>query len=248
MDIPKSTPEMGIWDVLRSLDPKCSRDPAGSFTLPATHFLQCLAQKARKGGKRIGNPCRGLPLEEGNPTQRGLKRETPAPKNPPNFPGANKQRSGSSFLGFQRFLAGSGLRASEPCAGQADRLRSSSPKLPFALQGSGCIVHLNIATCRWWFPLYFGGADFHFGVEKATCFKWLRNVSSNQPCLSPLEKTSRDRFPLKPTREDNTCSQANGRTPETNAKPSQDSKRPLRDCPKTPLQSNPSQLPFLVSL
>ena len=31
-----------------------------------------------------------------------------------------------------------------------------------------CSIHLNIATCQWWFPLI-------LGVEKATCFKWLQN-------------------------------------------------------------------------
>ena len=39
------------------------------------------------------------------------------------------------------------------------------------------IIHLNIATCKWWcFQLY-------FGVEKATCFKWWQHVSFKEPCL-----------------------------------------------------------------
>ena len=38
-------------------------------------------------------------------------------------------------------------------------------------------IHLNIATCKWWFP-------FIWVLEKATCFKWLRNVSFKEPCAT----------------------------------------------------------------
>ena len=44
---------------------------------------------------------------------------------------------------------------------------------PLQKQGSGCIIHQNIALSRVLFPF--------FGVEKATCFKWLQNVSFKEP-------------------------------------------------------------------
>ena len=28
-----------------------------------------------------------------------------------------------------------------------------------------------------------GGPSFYFGVEEATCFKWLQNVSPKEPCI-----------------------------------------------------------------
>ena len=32
----------------------------------------------------------------------------------------------------------------------------------------------NIATCKWWFPFILV-VSLYFGVEKATCFKWLQH-------------------------------------------------------------------------
>ena len=48
-----------------------------------------------------------------------------------------------------------------PC-GTGSRIGERGNAIP--QQGSGCIIHLNIATCKWC-----------FFVEKATCFKWLQH-------------------------------------------------------------------------
>ena len=49
-------------------------------------------------------------------------------------------------------------------------------------QGSGCIIHLNIATCKWkwWFPTLF--------CWKKPCFKWRPyQVQARRACLLALE-------------------------------------------------------------
>ena len=45
--------------------------------------------------------------------------------------------------------------------------------------------HRNIATCKWWCPF------LYFGVEKATCFKWLQHVSFKEPCSSQSSASRR---------------------------------------------------------
>ena len=59
-------------------------------------------------------------------------------------------------------------------------------------QGSGCIIHLNIAASTWWFPFIL--------VEQTTCFKWLQNEFLLRSPVSASFPTAERQFKTLPVR------------------------------------------------
>ena len=102
----------------------------------------------------------------------------------PSFGAFFERRSTDS--GCQPTPVGYGYEATNPRYPNCCRRYTTYFPKGLSQQGSGCIIHLNIATCQWWLPFIW--------VEKATCFEWLQNEFLLGSPVDPKENRSNAAF------------------------------------------------------